>query len=255
MIRGTLLILLALFIDLVQAGISMAIFAIASAPGTALGGAGGAIAGAKLCGVAGSFLSGLCATAGGFVFGLLGSTLNPILLPFTEPVGAAAGFAIDICLSATLGSFLIVMVYIFVGKVPVSRLFFGLGEIIPGINNLPFWTAFVIFCLIKKEAQEGKGALGVAARITLAGTSPGNLLGAAAAGIQAINNGSGRAQPPVPQFSQRPKEEAFPSARGMIPLARTMNADIRPSTPHTTNDNIPPAANDNLLRGIQAHAT
>ncbi|HWB33832.1 MAG TPA: hypothetical protein VG753_00710 [Candidatus Paceibacterota bacterium] len=256
MIRGALLLLIAIFIDLLQACISMTIFAIASAPGTALGGAGGAIAGAKLCSAAGSFLSGLCATAGGFVFGLLGSTLNPFLLPYTEPLGAAAGFAIDICLSATLGSFLIVMVSMFIGKIPLKAYFCGLGEILPGFNNLPLWTGFVIFCLLNKEAQEGSGVLSSVAKIATAGSSPTGILSAAGGALTA-------AAQPAPQSpgteasandNQNPQNTREQGRTPALVVSRSVDTDIRPSTPRAANTNLPAAANDNLLRGIQAHA-
>jgi hypothetical protein len=183
-VKGTVLILLALFIDGLQAGISMLLALVAAVPGTALGAAGGALAGSWLCGWMGSTASAVCGTVGGFVLGFAGTWLglDPALAAVTEPVGIAIGFAIDICLSLTLGAFLLMVMFIFLRKIYVSNLFFGLGELIPGINNIPFWTAFVVISLVKKSKEDGS-ALGAVAAAAL---SPGSAFGKAAGGIMAM---------------------------------------------------------------------
>jgi hypothetical protein len=181
-VKGTVLILLALFIDGLQAGISMMIALAAAVPGTALGAAGGVLAGSWICGWMGSTASAICGSVGGFVFGFLGSWLNPLLAPVTEPVGIAMGFAINVCLSLTFGAFLLLVMLIFLKKIYVTNLFFGLGEVIPGINNIPFWTAFVVISLVKKSKEDGS-ALGAVAGAAL---SPGSAFGKAASGIMAM---------------------------------------------------------------------
>ncbi|HVU80119.1 MAG TPA: hypothetical protein VHD37_02020 [Candidatus Paceibacterota bacterium] len=181
-VKGTTLILLALFIDGLQAGISMLIALIAAVPGTALGAAGGALAGSWLCGWMGSTASAICGTVGGFVLGFAGTWLDPALAVVSEPIGIAIGFAINICLSVTLGAFLLMVMFVFLRKIYVTNLFFGLGELIPGINNIPFWTAFVVISLVKKSKEDGS-ALGAVAAAAL---SPGSAFGKAAGGIMAM---------------------------------------------------------------------
>ena len=175
MIRGTLLILIALIIDGLQAGLSLVLAIVTAVPGTALGATGG-------CAAGNYFLGQIGCAIGGTVLGLVGTLLDPALATFTEPIGIALGFAINICLTITLGAFLLTLMRIFEGKIYYKNLAFGLGEMIPGINNLPFWTAFVVISLLKKNAEDKQGALGAVAGVLSAG-SP---LTLAAGGIMAM---------------------------------------------------------------------
>lgn len=181
MIRGTLLILLGLFIDLLQAGMSLMLALLTAVPGTVLGGAAGAGIGASACSWIGSTASGICATIGGFALGFFGSWLNPILAGVTEPVGIALGFAIDICMSLTFGALLITFL-IFNRMFYPKYLFGALGEVIPGINNIPFWTALVVLSLLKKKSEE-TGALAAASGLAMAAMSPTSALGTATGGV------------------------------------------------------------------------
>ncbi len=93
------------------------------------------------------------------------------------PVGIALGFVINMCLSVVFGSFLIVLMAIFLKKVYWKNLIFGIGEMLPGLNNIPFWTAFVVVSLLKKSAEEGKGAFAGTAMLATMAMSPGSAFG------------------------------------------------------------------------------
>lgn len=170
MIKGSPLIVLALLIDSLQALVSLALAAISTIPGTVLGGAAGCAAGNYFLGQLGCWL-------GGSVLGFLGTWLNPALATATVPIGLLLGFVVNLCLSAVFGSFLIILMLVFLRKVYLKNLFFGIGELLPGLNNIPFWTAFVIVSLLKHSAEESKGAFAGAAM------SPGSALGKAAGGV------------------------------------------------------------------------
>ncbi|HVV15189.1 MAG TPA: hypothetical protein VHD55_02205 [Candidatus Paceibacterota bacterium] len=204
-----LLITLALFIDMLQAGISLAIALLAAVPGTAIGAAGGAVAGASLCSYVGlGAISGWCSAIGGFAVGFFATPLNALAV-VTEPVGIAVGFAINMCLSICLGAFLLMLMAFFLKKIYVKNLFFGLGEMIPGINNIPFWTAFVVVSLLKKSAEDGTGALSGMAAVATTAMSPGSALGNAAGGIM-------RAKEKTTEIADRTK--AFSSPLMLQPL-------------------------------------
>lgn len=149
--KNTLLILLALFIDGLQATISWGIMVIAAFPGTTGGAALGCLVGNYTVGQAGCWLG------GGFL-GILGSIpiVNATIATATVPVGIVLGFAINMCLSIALGwCFLVPLLYLFNG-VSWKRLIWGSGEMIPGINNIPFWTALVVLSILsKRPAQTG----------------------------------------------------------------------------------------------------
>jgi len=134
-----------------SAGISM----IAAFPGTA-GGAGAGIA----CAVTSkNFLIDLGCWLGGGVLAFFGSALNPVLAPITIPIGIAIGLAINITLSIVLGwCFLVPLVLWWNGNVPWKRLVLGGGEMIPGVNNVPFWTFFTVAALWKTATQKGTRA-------------------------------------------------------------------------------------------------
>lgn len=178
--KGMLFIIFALFIDGLQAGISFGLAFIAANFGTIGGITGGCVAGKAIAGQVGCWV-------GGIALGAFGSFLNAHLAIGLVPVGIVLGFAINICLSATLGAGLVLLLgmdgmfypkYIFGG---------GLGELLPGFDNLPAWTATTVLCLLKKKRESGGrsaalfgGAADIGNIVTSAspGTLPGRVAGA-----------------------------------------------------------------------------
>jgi hypothetical protein len=150
-IRNTALILLALFIDGLQAAISLGISVVAAYPGTIGGATTGCIAGEQIAGSFGCW-------AGGIVVGTFGTLLNPLLATVTIPVGIALSFAITTCISIVVGWGFLVPLLFFSGIKPQRKLPWGLGEMIPGINNIPFWTFLTISSLWADATKKGFGA-------------------------------------------------------------------------------------------------
>ena len=147
LVRNTMFVLIALFIDGLQAAVSWGIAIIAAVPGTALGGAAGCAAGDYIAG-------GIGCAVGGFVLGLLGTTGNALLAPFTIPIGIAMGLAVNTTLSIVLGWAFLVPLMFFFGIRPHRQLPWGLGEVVPGINNVPFWTFLTIATLWANARQK-----------------------------------------------------------------------------------------------------
>ncbi|MDP4020550.1 MAG: hypothetical protein Q8P58_00705 [Candidatus Adlerbacteria bacterium] len=160
--KNTVFILIALFIDGLQAAISWGIAAIAAFPVTSGGTAFGCIAGDAVAGQIG------CWAAGG-VLGLLsitplGLAANAFVAQATIPVGIAIGIAVNICLSIVLGWGFLVTLMLFFGLKPYRRLWWSGAEIIPGINNVPCWTFFTFSCIwAQTKSNAGRrGVLGLA---------------------------------------------------------------------------------------------
>lgn len=213
MIKGALFILLGLFIDGVQAGLSVGIAAIAAFPGAAGG-----------CAVGGYFLG----QVGCFVVGIVGSIplINGALATVTVPIGMAIGLAINICLSVTLGFCLLVpLLYVFNGNVAWKRLAWAGGEMIPGLNNIPFWTVFVVLSLLKSEARKG-GIAGMGARMIAGGTSPGVTLGAAAGGVMSAKKEAANDNNQISRIAA--DQENAPEPKAAMQKTRQVLADIRP---------------------------
>jgi len=158
------LILPALFIDGIQAAITASLTLITAFPGTV----GGAAVG---CLLGNNFFGSLGCSIGGFVLGLLGS-VGDVLAPLTEPVGLMLAFAINLCLSATLGSGLIMLLIICGMYYPRYLLPGGISEIIPGLDIFPGWTALTILCVLRKIKDEKGGIAGAAAAMVTAAAAP-----------------------------------------------------------------------------------
>lgn len=93
------------------------------------------------------------------VFTTLSGTLSMIPLVGTVvaagvmPTGIVMGFALNFVISATFGAALITFLTtsgVFYPRYLVS----GGGELLPGLNNLPFWTLFALLCILHKEPGE-----------------------------------------------------------------------------------------------------
>ena len=161
MIKNTCFILLALFIDGLQAGISWSLAFIMANPLTAGGAATACLAGSRVAGELGCLIGG---SVGGGITWLLttftpiGLLANSVVAGYTLPVGIALGFAINITLSIVGGAFLVTFMWFFGIKPSLKRLAWSGGEMIPGLNNIPFWTVFVISSLISPKFSIWKGA-------------------------------------------------------------------------------------------------
>lgn len=116
MLKGAGLLLFALFIDGLQAMISLALFGVLSS-----------VSLIPFVGVA------LGATAG--------------------PIGAILGTAVSICLSITMGGGLIAALA-FNGMYYPSKLMPAFAELIPGLNNGPLWTVVVVRSMMQKYKEE-----------------------------------------------------------------------------------------------------
>ncbi len=198
--KGIGFIVIALFIDGVQAAVSATLILIAAFPGTIGGAAAGCAAGNAVAG-------GVGCEIGGFLLGLLGSIpiINGGLALIAEPIGLVLGFAISICLSATLG-FGLIMLLVFNGMFYPKYVYSGgIAELIPGFDLIPGWTAMTILSVIKKNKEEkqeksggGKGLISRGVSMAINATPEGRALtlGAAAltsrsSALPARNNANG----------------------------------------------------------------
>lgn len=145
-VRNTLLILFAILIDLLQAGVSAGLFFMGAFPGTVGGATGGCILGAKFAGALGCSI-------GGAVAGVAGTALNGAAAA-TLPFAIGLGFAVNFCVSITFGAVLMLWLW----SMDMSYKDIGLGgflvEMIPGLDNIPGWTTMVILCIVRKTAEE-----------------------------------------------------------------------------------------------------
>ena len=156
--KGTAFIVLALFIDGVQAALSAAVLVMSAFPGTILGAAAGCLAGQSVAG-------GVGCQFGRFIFGLLGSSpfVIGLLDVATVPIGAILGFVVSICISATLGLFLIALLGFNAMFYPKYILTGGIVELLPGFSILPSWTAMTVACVLQKNKDDQLAAFKIAA--------------------------------------------------------------------------------------------
>lgn len=159
--RNSAFVIVALLIDGMQAAISWGIAAIAAFPGPAIGcAAGNAVLGQIGCWVGGGVIGLLSLTPAGLA-------ANALVATVTVPLGIALGITINICISFVGGAFLLILMKFFGVSFSLKRLVWGGGELIPGINNIPFWTFFTISTLwtqATNTAQE-KSVLALAGRV------------------------------------------------------------------------------------------
>lgn len=240
MSKGIIFILLGLFIDGFQAFMSFALLGIASIPGPI----GGCLLGSKVAGQLG------CLVLGG-----IGSIpiVNGFFASATIPIGIAMGIAVSFCLSVTLGTFMVSLMA-FNGILYPKYLIWGGGELIPGLDIIPFWTLLAILCALKKKSEEKDGLLSAAAGLVTAAASPQsaatNVLGPAVTGA-GVNLSLGSQPRPAPEAEgsgENPREET--SRAPALQFSKTMDSDIKPAQkPTAANDNGRTArpANDNLI--------
>lgn len=165
--RGTVLIVVALFIDGLQAALTVMFFII---------GLGFQITN-PIGGAAVGFFSG----------GLSGAALGGAAGTIGLPLGIGLGFAASTCLSIMGGCFLGWLLAH--NKMLYPKFLFtgGLAEIIPGFDILPAWTAIVALSILEKSKEEG-GAVGAVAGVATAVASPSlSSVAGAAAGVAAAS--------------------------------------------------------------------
>ncbi|MBY0294098.1 hypothetical protein K2Q08_02080 [Patescibacteria group bacterium] len=180
-VRNTLLILFAIVIDLLQAGISAGLFVMGAFPGTVGGAAGGCLIGHRIAGEIGCWIGSVAA-------GVAGSAVNAAsiaTLPFAVGLGFAVNFCIDVTLGLVLVGFLIWLGMYYKG--------IGIGgfivELVPGLGNIPGWTFMTILCVMRKTAEEKQlaGASG--------GSSFTNFITAGVAGMGAFAANTANSEP------------------------------------------------------------
>jgi len=224
--RNSAFVIVALLIDGMQAAMSWGIAAIAAFPVTAGGTAAGCAAGNAILGQIGCWV-------GGGVIGLLsvtplGLAANALAATVTVPLGIALGFAINMCLSFVGGAFLLIIMKFFGVSVSLKRLVWGGGELIPGINNIPFWTFFTISTLWRQATDTGqkKGILALAG-VALFPTQ--NIMAAKEATGMLATRGARGWTPQPEEWAAQPAtgENLVRSAQQRTPLQ-----DVRPVKPN-----------------------
>ncbi len=98
------------------------------------------------------------------------------------PIGILLGFVINFSFSMTFGAGLIALLAfnsMFYPRYLVS----GGGELIPGLNNLPFWTLFVLLSILRKNLEEKGNVQGAAIKFATATSSPTGRAGRVTGGI------------------------------------------------------------------------
>ncbi|MBY0472958.1 hypothetical protein K2Q00_01560 [Patescibacteria group bacterium] len=219
-VRNTLLILFAILLDLLQAGISAGLFFMGAFPGTVGGATGGCILGAKVAGQIG------CAI-GGAVAGVAGTALNAAAAA-TLPFAIGLGFAVNFCLDVTLG--LVLTAFL----IWLGMYYKGIGitgfivELVPGLAIVPGWTAMTIACVVRKTAEEKLLASSSGGLFTTFITA--GVAGAGTFATFAINQGTARRARGIDMFAQE-EQVSRDSEKKQFVSTELKNIDgIRPKT-------------------------
>jgi hypothetical protein len=102
-----------------------------------------------------AFLSAGFLTLGGGVSATTAGAATPIAMP----IAVGLGFITDITTSITFGAGLLLLLS-YNGMLYMNYTFGGgIVELIPGLDVIPGWTLMTILCIIKKNAEEGKGGI------------------------------------------------------------------------------------------------
>jgi hypothetical protein len=179
--KAFLPLVFALFIDGLQALMSVTFFSI----GAALqgitpvgGGVAGVVAGATYCwnstaGIWSALAAGAKCAVGGGIAGAASSAAG-------VPLGIALGFVVNAAISLTFGVGLIMFMGMLGMWYPFTMGAALFGEVAPGFDMLPMWTGTVLWCAFKKLKEE-PGALGAAANVAgaILTPSPAAFVGAA----------------------------------------------------------------------------
>lgn len=212
-------LLIALVIDGFQFLISLALSVIAAFPGTVGG-----------CAVGGYFLGKM----GCYVLGLVGTfpIINGALATVTEPVGIVLGFVISICISFTVGSILVLFLYMAGVLDKKAAALAYMGEVLPGLNMLPAWTALVVRCAMNEARNKVVGTtilntmIGFGGALVLPNTKVGDAM---RAGTLLGSGGLAREMP------QEELEELRTAPQQRVPM---QDMRLRRTVPAAANDNF-----------------
>ncbi len=177
--KAFLYLLIALFIDALQAGIEIAFDAIGAFSGTIIGTVSGAAAGYKLCGLLPTISTTAqltCSTAGGTIGGIIGTFANGPLATAAEPIAAMLGFILGIVISICIGVPLVLLMATDGMCYPQYLLPCGTAEMLPFFDVLPGWTAYVVLSFLKKKSQIGTNLLATTTKVAI-GAAKGLRLG------------------------------------------------------------------------------
>lgn len=233
------LITFAVFIDALQLALGWVAFAV----GVGLqaltpygGGIAGAAGGAYVCyNTAGGVIQGIADAA---KCGFAGAVFGAAISAFGVPFGTMLGFMFDVCISLTLGSGLIFLLFVNGMFYPKYAWSGGIFELMPGFDVLPAWTLMVVLSLIKKRGEESTGGIvTTAAKITSAiGSSSLTNPVSAVRSANSIKNAVGAARP-AQTYSTNERAEG---QRTQLNLKSPRMNDVTPRQPlRAANDNQP----------------
>ena len=219
-VRNSLLILFAILLDLLQAGISAGLFFMGAFPGTVGGATGGCFLGAKVAGEIG------CAI-GGAVAGVAGTALNAAAAA-TLPFAVGLGFAVNFCISATLGIILVAWLWS-LGMYKLGPGITGfIVELTPGLAVVPGWTMMTILCVVRKTAEENKLVGSAGSLFTKFATT--GIAGAGAFAAFAINQGTARRAREAGVFTQEEQDQNLAEKKQFISTELKNIDGIRPKS-------------------------
>lgn len=225
MARNTLLILFAVLIDLLQAGISAGLFVIGAFPGTVAGSAGGCLVGSWVASNAGCYILGAVA-------GFVGSAANAPLAVAILPFAIGLGIAVNFCISITLG----LVLTAFLWSLGMYRPGYGitgfLVELIPGLDNIPGWTTMTILCVVRKTAEEKKLVGSAGSMFTRLATT--GIAGLGATAVFAINQGNQRRARDTDTFTQKEQNERLGEKKRFVSTELKNIDGIRAGRPNVT---------------------
>lgn len=155
--------------------------------------------------------------------------IGTIVGAVAEPIGIVLGFVISICISLTFGSLLVWLLVLCKMFYPSRVMAAYTGEVLPGFSMLPAWTALVISSLLKKTAEEKSGLTSAAAGIATAFVLPNNPVGnAMQSGTLKSMPDAARTVPKF--FQQQEGAEMQREKTGRTPLINSPRVDgIRPA--------------------------
>lgn len=177
------------------------------------------------------FIDGLQATVSAGLVGVGAiAAAVPVIGWGAGPIGIGVGMAINSAIGLTAGAGLLLLLLLNGSFYPFLIASAFIGEVVPGINNLPFWTVITIMCLLKSRSTEG-GAIGAIAGVAVAAAS-GGVTGA----LHAVKDAAQPQRPmppaaPSPTLSEQPQQKDEPK-----PRAPLLNSEIRPKS--ASNDTI-----------------
>lgn len=178
----------------------------------------------------------------GWIFLTAGSALAiiPVIGLGGPPLGVALGFGVDIAISITMGSGLILALFLsgILDVKYIAPVF--IGEALPGLDIIPGWTLLVVRCIMKKNAKSAVGIAGLASNLASGALSPGTAtgLGRVTAGLTAIKSDTRQMAQSSPAVKNLYDSEPIQNiARERTQLASDVGREIAPKPPRNPNLN------------------